>query len=73
MGQQTIVYTPEEAAYQLRISRAYLYQLLASGEITSVKIGRSRRISATDLAAFVDRLRGQTQDRPDAAEESDGE
>lgn len=54
------LYRPSEAAESLGISRARLYQLMAEGEIGSVKIGVSRRIPAVDLAAYVDRLRSQS-------------
>ncbi len=51
------LYRPVEAAESLGISRARLYQLMASGELGSVKIGVSRRIPAADLDAYVARLR----------------
>lgn len=52
--------TPERAAERLDISRTTVYALLASGELDSVKIGRSRRIPTEALAAYVDRLRSQS-------------
>jgi excisionase family DNA binding protein len=39
-----ILLTPEEAADALHIGRSYMYALLASGAIESVKVGRLRRI-----------------------------
>lgn len=50
---------PEEGARALGVSRARLYELLASGEIESVRIGRSRRIPRQALEAFVERLRSR--------------
>lgn len=47
----------EEAAELLGLSRAYVYELLGTGAIPSVKIGRSRRIRPADLDAFVAGLR----------------
>jgi excisionase family DNA binding protein len=44
---------PEEAARALSISRTRIYELMASGRLRSVKIGRSRRIAVDALAAFV--------------------
>lgn len=38
------VYTPEEVAEILRASRGYVYELLASKRLRSVKLGRLRRI-----------------------------
>ncbi len=58
---------PEEAARKLAISRATLYTLLAAGEIESVKIGKSRRIPDSALAAYVARLRGEQADDPKPA------
>lgn len=48
---------PPEAAQALGLSKAKLYQLLAKGELASVKIDGARRIPAEDLRSFVDRLR----------------
>ncbi|TVP62694.1 MAG: DNA-binding protein [Nitriliruptor sp.] len=45
------------AAGWLGLSRSKLYELLAAGELPTVRIGRSRRIAVTDLEAFVDRRR----------------
>lgn len=54
---QPLVYTVAEAADALRIGRSKLYELLASGEIESIHIGRSRKIPATALSDYVNRLR----------------
>lgn len=53
------LYRPEEVAERLGFSRARVYQLLAAGEIFSVKIGASRRVPATDLSAYVARIRAE--------------
>jgi len=37
----------------LGISRAKVYELMASGELPSVRVGGSRRIRACDLERFV--------------------
>lgn len=39
----------EEAAALLRIGRSKLYQLIAAGEIPTVKVGTARRISEAAL------------------------
>lgn len=49
----TPLLTVPETATALRVSRAYVYQLIASGRLRSVTIGRSRRIRAKDLADFI--------------------
>lgn len=59
MAEGKLLYRPAEAAESLGISRARLYQLLAGGEIGSVKIGVSRRVPAADLDAYVSRLRSE--------------
>lgn len=45
-----------EAAAQLGISRAKLYELIASGALPSVKLDGCRRLRMDDLRAFVDGL-----------------
>ena len=71
MAEGRILYRPAEAAATLGLSRTRLYQLLAAGEIGSVKIGTSRRIPAAELAAFVDRKREEpvSMESPQATRE----
>jgi excisionase family DNA binding protein len=52
-----LLLTPREAADVLGIGRSKLYELLRTGVVPSVHIGRCRRIAAHDLAAVVDNLR----------------
>jgi excisionase family DNA binding protein len=47
--------TPEEVADQLRVGRTKVYELLASGKLRSVKIGRRRRVSPGALEEFIER------------------
>ena len=47
--------TPEEVAEQLRVGRTKVYELLASGKLRSVKIGRRRRVSPGALEEFIER------------------
>jgi excisionase family DNA binding protein len=51
-----LLLTAEEAARALRVGRSKVYELMRSGELRSVKIGGSRRVSAAALAEFVARL-----------------
>jgi excisionase family DNA binding protein len=46
--------TVVDAARHLCISRSKVYELLAAGELPSVRIGRNRRITMADLADFVE-------------------
>jgi excisionase family DNA binding protein len=50
-----ISYSPVEAAKVLGVSRAYMYVLLARGEIPARKIGTRTLIAAADLQAFLNR------------------
>ena len=45
------------AARLLEVSRSKLYELVAAGELPTVRIGRSRRIAVADLEEFVRRCR----------------
>jgi excisionase family DNA binding protein len=44
--------TPNQAAARLKMSRTHLYKLLDRGELPFDRVGRDRRIRASDLAAF---------------------
>jgi excisionase family DNA binding protein len=47
----------QEAARHLGISRAKLYQLITSGELESITIGRSRRVPLDALADYISKRR----------------
>ena len=51
-----LLLTIEEAAKALRIGRTHMFKLLGNGEIRSVYIGRSRRISIDALKDYVKNL-----------------
>ena len=53
-----ILYRVPEAAQKLAISESKLWELLARGDIQSVKIDGSRRITPGALDAYVARLAG---------------
>ncbi|MBX6765167.1 MAG: helix-turn-helix domain-containing protein [Rubrobacteraceae bacterium] len=46
--------SPEEAIVYTGIGRTRLYALLASGELPSAKLGRTRHIRRADLDAFLE-------------------
>lgn len=48
--------TVPEAMAALRLSRATIYDLIRSGELGSVKVGRSRRIPSQAVTTFVTHL-----------------
>lgn len=53
---QTILLTVEQAGHRLNFSRSKMFTLIGSGEITSIKVGRSRRIPASAVTDYVNRL-----------------
>ena len=61
MGDSRLLLTPERAAERLDVGRTTVYGLLATGELESVRIGRSRRIPAEAVEGDVARLRGAEQ------------
>jgi excisionase family DNA binding protein len=46
-----------EVAVRLGLSRAKVYQLMANGDLPSVKVGGCRRVRSEDLRAFTKDLR----------------
>jgi excisionase family DNA binding protein len=52
---QPYLLTVEEAAERLAIGRTTLYNLMDSGAVAWLKIGRCRRIRPEALAAFIER------------------
>ena len=51
-----LAYRPESAAKKLDIGRTSIFGLIASGELETIKIGRSRLIPAAALDRFISRL-----------------
>jgi excisionase family DNA binding protein len=49
----TTAVTPEAVAGRLSVSRAKVYELMATGKLRSFKIDRSRRILLADLAVYI--------------------
>jgi excisionase family DNA binding protein len=54
-----LLYSVEEAASLLGIGRTFMFSLLATGEIDSLKIGRRRKIPRDAIESYIDRLRAQ--------------
>ena len=50
------MYTPKQVASVLMLSKSKTHEMIASGEIPSVKIGWSRRIPAAFLNEYVKKL-----------------
>ena len=45
--------TPEQVAAYLGCGRTYAYELLRTGEIPSLKVGRLRRVRREDISEYV--------------------
>lgn len=56
-----LVLTVEQAAEALGIGRTFMYELIGSGAVESVQIGRLRRVPADALAEYVCRLRADSR------------
>jgi excisionase family DNA binding protein len=60
-GADQMLFRVPEAARKLTISESKMWELLARGEIKSVKIDGSRRITPAALDAYLERLAGGTE------------
>lgn len=56
LGASQLLLTPEQVAEALAIGRTRVYELMASGSLPSIRLGRSRRVARHALADFIDRL-----------------
>jgi excisionase family DNA binding protein len=53
---ERLLLTAEQAAEMLNIGRCKVYDLLRTGELESIKIGRLRRIPVDNVHRFATRL-----------------
>ena len=53
---ENLLVTIPEACAMTRLGRSYMYQLLAKGEIRSVKTGKKRLIDVTSLKEWIAQL-----------------
>jgi excisionase family DNA binding protein len=60
----SLLLTAEEVAEALKIARSRVFDLLAGGDLPSVQIGRSRRITRTALEEYVARLEAAAGQHP---------
>jgi len=56
MTKVPMLYTPQEVAEIMSISRSQVYNLMNSNQLDSVHIGRSRRITMDQIHEFVGQL-----------------
>jgi putative molybdopterin biosynthesis protein len=52
------IYTPDDVANILKISRFTVYQMIKRGELASCKVGRRVRIEAIDLERYIQKGKG---------------
>ncbi len=50
-----ILYNAEEIARMMGLSRGFVYQAIARGELASVRLGRAVRVRVADLHTWVNR------------------
>ena len=53
MAVERILYRPSEAAEAIGVSRSRVYELIASGEIPSLKVGHVRRVPVKALHEWI--------------------
>jgi putative molybdopterin biosynthesis protein len=54
---EKLLFRPGEAAEVLGLSRTKVYDLIARGELPSVRVGHSIRVRAADLSSWLQDLR----------------
>jgi excisionase family DNA binding protein len=64
---EKIGYSVDEAVEASGIGRTTLYELMRSGELESIKVGRRRIILAEDIRAYLDSQRASAQDMAKAS------
>ena len=64
---EKLLLTVPESAARLGLGRSKFYELLQSGQIKPVRIGRAVRIQAAELERFVERLQREQDGGDDPA------
>ena len=57
-----LLLTEREVGEQLRLGRSTVRRLMDTGQLAPIRIGRSLRFAATDVQAYIARLREEAQD-----------
>lgn len=70
MDERHHLYSVPEAAVQLSVGRSMVYELLKSGELERVKIGRRSLVLASSIESYINRLRSEQGGATDLASES---
>lgn len=58
MSGTVVLFTPQQVAEMLNISRSHLYTVMADKKIKSITIGRSRRFTPEQINSFVSEMAG---------------
>jgi excisionase family DNA binding protein len=61
-GEEALL-TPEELANYLKCGQTYVYQILALGEIPSLKLGKLRRIRRQDAELYIEKKLSEGHER----------
>ena len=61
MTKVPMLYTPQEVAEIMSISRSQVYNLMNGNQLESVHIGRSRRITMDQIHEFVGQLTSKVE------------
>ena len=54
MSEERILLTIPEAAMRLGLGRSFVYGLVMSGELKSIKLGRARRVPSSALQELIE-------------------
>lgn len=61
---ERLLLTVVEAARRIGVSRALMYELLGSGQIESIHIGRLRKVPVGALAEYIEKLKHSVPEGP---------
>lgn len=67
---ERVLLTAEEAAERLGIGRTLMWRLIKTGEVESVQIGRLRRVPATAVQKYAERLINESERGPHGTQEA---
>ena len=56
---ETVLLKIPDVMERLSVGQTKVYELMSSGELRSVKVGRSRRVASTELDRFIAELDGE--------------
>jgi len=68
-----LLYTSQEVAEMMSISRSQVYNLMNDNKLKSVHIGRCRRITADQINEFINQLTLNNKDKVEKTINDEGE